>query len=237
MPEFIIKGSTKALLADLAKRNKQLRFATAVALTKTAVEVRKDLQAEQRRVFDRPKPWTLNSMYVKPATKQILEAHVGHKDFAPKGTAAGKYLQPQIEGGQRPLKRFEKLLQARGLLPAGMYAVPGKGVRLDQYGNMSVGQLQQVLSNLGAQFDAYQNTPRVNAKGKRSQKRYFAATISGTPGIWERLPAGVRPVIVFVRSPSYRQRYDFFGVAQRSAERHLPRQADAAIRRAMETVR
>lgn len=233
MSEFFVRGSVKPLLDDLSRKNKQLRFATAVALTKTAVEVRKDLQDEMRRVFDRPTNFTINSMYVKPATKVTLEAHVGHKDFAAKGTPAGKYLQPQIVGGGRSYKRGETLLRDRGLLPAGMYAVPGQGAKLDRFGNINRGQLQQVLSNLGAQFDQYQNTPRA----KKHLKRYFVATINGTPGIWERLQHGVRPFMVFVRAPTYRKRYDFFGVAERSAQRHLPRQADLALRRAMATAR
>ncbi|MDF5999583.1 hypothetical protein P4050_14390 [Pseudomonas aeruginosa] len=47
-------------------------------------------------------------------------------------------------------KASERNLRARGILPAGMFVVPAEGARLDQYGNMSRGQMIQILSGLGA---------------------------------------------------------------------------------------
>ena len=52
--------------------------------------------------------------------------------------------------GPRVDKASERNLRARGILPAGMFVVPAEGARLDQYGNMSRGQMIQILSGLGA---------------------------------------------------------------------------------------
>jgi hypothetical protein len=59
-------------------------------------------------------------------------------------------LRAQVLGGSRRLKRLEVLLQARGIMPAGWFAIPGSGARLDAYGNMSRGQVVQLLAYFAA---------------------------------------------------------------------------------------
>src|SRR6185369_12985592 len=91
-----IKG-LDAVRARVAGLGKQVRFAAAVALTKTAKAVEVAEKHEMSDVFDRPTPNTINSTYVKPATRQTLTAEVGIKNFAGKGIAASKYLAAQIK--------------------------------------------------------------------------------------------------------------------------------------------
>jgi hypothetical protein len=206
-------------------QKKQVPFAIARALTWTAMEVAKEEQRTMERVFDRPKPFTLKSLYVKPATKKKLEAEVGHKEFAPKGTAAARYLLPQIHGGFRPQKRGERALQAK-LPGVPAWVAPGGGQRLDQYGNITAGAMTKILSGLSASPDAYQNVTRKSAARRPGQK-YFI----GKPG-GGRLPLGVylrrgrkvgRPLLVFISKPKYRQRYPFFQVAKRTAQKLFPK--------------
>lgn len=234
----------------LARAGNQLPFATALALTRTAEVVKLEERAEMRRVFDRPTSYTLNSLFLKPATKSKPEAWVWVKDESFKGTPATKYLLPQVKGGGRNVKRFERLMQARGYLGANEYVVPGQGATLDAYGNLSRGQLQRILAQLQAYFDPLQReTPTSRRRKSRRRSRGGRYFVGGLPGrgahlprgVWERIQTGfgsaVRPVLLFVRRPAYRPRFDFFGVAERVGNEQLPYQMRLAVDRALATAR
>lgn len=237
-----IDGDVKSLAADL---DKQVRYAAAVALTKTAQRIQDDLIAEMRRVFDRPTRYTLNSLAIRPATKQSLEASVFMKEFAGKGTPAWKYLHAQIEGGSRRQKRFERSLSAAGLLPQGWFAVPGDNAQLDADGNMSRGQIVKILSALRASSDPTQNRNAGPGKGKMRNDEYFSVPPGhGLPaGVYLRKPradgrkADVLPVIMYIRKAMYSRRFAFEGVASASAERHFEREFAAALNNALATAR
>jgi hypothetical protein len=215
---------------SLGKVASQLPYVMAVSLTKTAQAAKADLRQEMVRVFDRPTPYTLNSLYIQPATKQRLMSRVYIKDEAGKGNPATKFILPEVEGGKRSLKGFEVALQRRGVLPAGMYCVPGAGVKLDRYGNIPGSTIVQILSYFKA-FSEVGFTANITAKGKAKKLKkgtaYFAITKEGghlAPGIYHRASsawgAPIKPIIMFVRQPGYRTRFRFYDVGQRSADRN-----------------
>lgn len=240
MLQFAVKDNIDQVVRQLdARFARQVPFATAKALTATAKLAQVNLRLEMGKVFDRPTPFTLNSTYVRPATKANLAALVKLKDEAFKGTPAARYLAPQITGGDRVLKRFERALVAIGALQPGWFAVPGQGARLNSYGNMSVGQVTQILSYLRANPDAMQNrTPR---SGKRSVKRagYFVGRPGNAPiGVWQRTQSGgVRPVLIFVKGATYAKRFDFEAVVRQTAERELLPQFRRALASAIASAR
>ncbi len=223
-------------LNDMHKR--QIPFAAARAVTKTLQRV-KDAEVQQmRKVFDRPTRFTLNSLYVKPATKKRLSGRVWLRDWAPKGTPATKYLAPQIEGGKRQLKGFEKLLNAKGILPDGYYAVPSRKARRDAYGNLNKGLLNQVLSFSGAQRDRAQNTKQ----GKKRQTKAKFIVLdpnNGKPGgIWQLDKSkNLFPILIFVKAPTYDDRFNFYGVAQKVVDKYLKAELAASIKQAIRTAR
>lgn len=214
-------------------------FAIAIALTKTAKEVQAAEISEMGRVFNRPTPFALRGTFLKPATPQRQEARVWLKDDPlGVGTPAAKFLGPQIFGGERGHKRFEKALIHYRIMPADMYAVPGERARLDQYGNLSRGQIVQILSALGA---AERVSGYLANRTARSAKRKGKALIDyfvgrpgngdGPMGIWQRVGEGARPVVIFVKRPVYRPRFRWFEVADRVvADRYLPNLRDAVER-------
>lgn len=243
-----------AVQAKLAALGKQGRYACAVALTRTAQDVRTDLRKEMVRVFDRPTRFTLNSLYLKPATKVDLTARVWLKDDF--GTKPN-YLMPQIEGGARPQKRFEELLRQRGLMSDSERAVPGAGAKLDAYGNMSRGQIVQIISQLGA-FNlagASQNaTGSIRSKRKRAQAVYFYARkgeartgarswkrgekVQHLPtGIYLRTAEGIKPVLLFVQGAKYRIRLHFVPVALGTIDRAFPGHWHREYAQALRTAR
>lgn len=227
-----------AELTDL-ERN-QIPFATVLALTETAKLVKAELESEMRQVFDRPTPYTMDSLRLIPATKQRLEARVWIKDEADGAAPATRWLTPEVYGGPRNNKRSEALLKARGILPEGKFVVPGKGMKLDSYGNVGRGQMQKILSGLGAQGDRYQNsTDSRRSAGNRT--RYFVMRRGHEAiGIAERTGRRrdqVQIVLAFVSKPGYAKALDFFTIGQRVADAQLPVQFEKALAQAIATRR
>ena len=248
--QLTIKTNFPQVQRAIENIGKQARYATAVALTRTAKDVREELKRQMTRDLDRPTPYTLNSLFLKPATRDKLEAVVWVKDdraTSKAGTPAVNYLLPNIEGGERHTKRFERVLQMAGHLPKGWSVVPGQGAQVDAYGNLSRGQIIQVLSqlritptagytrNLG--FGARQ---QITAQ-RKAGGRFFVMKPGGAvaPGVYQREFGGrnITPVMIFVRGVGYRKRFRFFETAQRVIAGNFPRHFDAELRRALQTAR
>lgn len=204
---------------------REVPFAMALAATRTAKAAQTALKAEINRVFDNPTPWIQNSTYVLAAKKSDPTAVVYAREWG--GTPAPTTLTPQIEGGERKFKRSEGALSAGGFLPNGWQIAPGPGAKRDKYGNISRGQLQQVLSGLRVQRDSHQN----RRQGKPTE---FFVVRPGSrnplqPGVWQRV--GRRPslILTFIPKPNYSQRLDWHGVALRAGESAFPDEVAKAI--------
>lgn len=239
-------------LDDLAR--KQLPYATRRALTDTVRIATAEIRKRLPQLFDRPVPFTSGAFYAKPAyssTGSSLEAFVGIKDFAPKGTPASKYLAPEIDGGPRRIKRFERRLDVAIGLP-NMATIPGTGALLDAFGNMQRKQIGDLLSHLRAFSDTGQNVGP--AKLRRLEKRglltgtqgqrakYFVAKSKqdGTPlGVWNVLGGGiVVPVLIFAkRQPTYSARLPFYAIAQEAYAAHLKERLTARLTEAILTAK
>jgi len=257
------KNSVEFVQKYLLGFEKQIPYVTSRAINATADDVQKGLVNEMKSVFDRPTPFTLNGVRVKYTNKRDLTAIVWLKDEAPKGTPAEKFLRPQIEGGDRRVKRFERAFQHRGILPQGMQMVPAAGAKLDQYGNISKG-LFSVLANYfwarnagGYNFGTTADKRDKMKKGTKTKYgiEYFFnhgyrtyTSSSGkqgqhktAPGIWMRIhtPFGtaIKPVILFTKPNRYQQRFDFFGVGLEVAKQVFERNFESAAQKAIATAR
>ena len=256
---------------------RRVRAALATALTRTAVKVRSEIQAHAQAVLDRPTPYTLRQLRYVPATAATLTAAVGYNieaitdisgafvrtvDVGPGITPAWRYLSTQIEGGPRRHKRFERALQAVGVLPQGWYAVPGQRAKIDAYGNQSIGELRQILSWFDAAEQVAGSRQNMRAAGRARRAKgtrttagfeYFVSQPGGQrsfaradgrrgatrmqPGIYRRtaysLGTRIEPVVIFVPSTQYRRRFDLPGVGQRVVSATLPGELNRAIRESM----
>jgi hypothetical protein len=93
-----VEADIKAVARQLdSLARKQLPFATAQALTAVARRVQDTEKKAMPEVFDRPTPFTVNSVAVKGARKTNLEAVVFIKDIA------AAYLAPYEFGGNHKL--------------------------------------------------------------------------------------------------------------------------------------
>lgn len=242
-----------AVAEALRKAAGQVPFAAMVALNKTAEAGRVDVVGNMRRVFDRPTPWVLNSLRVKRATKTNLVAEVAFKD---KNSVedSRSMIEPHVDGGQRRYKGMEARLFRAGLLPAGWSAVPGGGAKLDAYGNMSRGQISQMLNVLGTYTEAGYNKADARTRArlaKGNEKKnvygfvYWVNPVGGKrarhlqPGVYQRVTtafgSSLKPVLIFVKRARYKKRLPFYQVVDKAAAKHFPMEFDKAFEAALKT--
>jgi hypothetical protein len=226
-----------AELTDI-ERNK-LPIVVAFALNETMFLIKDAWPQEMQKVFDRPTPLTLNSVLYKKATKGNLVAEVFIRDEAFKGTPPSEYLFPEVAGGQRGIKPFEKRLNTliRRASGSGQY-VPGRGLALDSFGNVPASVLGKVLSQLGARFNAEQNETALR-KGRRLKRQrrkggggsYFAIPLDRGKlkrgVVYERITtahgSAVRAVLFPVsRTPTYAPRFKPAQISQILFNAHFP---------------
>lgn len=235
----------RQLLAELERDvTKQIPFANMLAATRTGQLVKSGQTKVMRQRFDRPTPFTLNSLRLQPATMKRPEARVFFRDFAAKGTPADRYLRPQAYGGERGQKRSERALIARGFMKSSQYAIPAAGAEFDAYGNMKRGQIVKILSDIGAFGEqGYQanRTSSVRSKRKALKSGYFVAQPKGEPaGVWQRKGTAfgqdIRPVLIFTDSaPKYRLRLPFQKIAENIVRANYERVFVQALDEALKT--
>lgn len=223
---------------------KESQAATLTAINECASFARLELRDEMSQVFDRPTPFTLRAVYVKRATPPDPVAEVWLIDQA---VDRPNFLVPQVHGGNRAQKPFERRLSQEGfrVLPAGWVTVPGPGARFDGYGNMARGQIVQILSVLQALPWAGQAKGYTGAQTARSRKRnrkprdYFASTPQNparangrdlAPGVYERKGRRIVQVLRFVPSAYYGKRLDLFGTVRNTFARRFNDRFERALR-------
>lgn len=215
---------------------RQVPFAAAVAMTRTAKIVEKANRGEMKRVFKNPTRYTLNAQYVKPATKRDLSASVWLKGSNRKRDR--HYLEPHVTGGSREPTGFERALQRIGLLAPGWFAIPGKYMSRGSRGNITRGTYQKVLAQLRGFQDSQQNvTGSARSKRNRRSNAFFVNRNTRPPGIWMRKGKRVFMAFIFVKGVRYQKRFRFFEVAAKTTARHWPREFNKALRHAIRTAR
>lgn len=188
----------------------QIPFVTAYALTKVAYDIKDEEVQVMARVFDRPTRFTLNSLYVEAATKRRLQAAVRFKEgFG--SVPAWRYLGPLVDGGPRAKKGHERALERAGILQPSEFVIPGRGVKLDAFGNMKGSEITRILSALGANPDRLSNKTAASAKRNKNWARYKYVVIRGArglrDGIYHRKARQIVPIMIFVSQPRYRPIY------------------------------
>ena len=185
-------------------RTSVLPYAAATALTRCAKLGQASVISQMRSSFANPVPYTLNATRIEVARKDSLTARIAVKDVAGRGTRPESYLLPEVEGGGRSEKGFERAMRLAGLMLAGERAMPGAGVQRDGPGNVSGATVRTILRQATRSGKASKAGVFVGAIGKRQ-----------TRGVWERVNGRVRPLFIFTRSlPNYRPRLDFSGAVE-----------------------
>ncbi len=255
----------KELYSNITGLTKQVPFATSLAVNRTAAQVKRELEKQMPNYIDRPTPYTLRSLridvsYLKHPISggRNLEATIRYKDKsdAGKGNPAANFMLPQVEGGKRVLKGFESGLRRVGVLPNGMYIVPGEACPLDAYGNIPRSLIVQIMSYFKAtRNDITWMKDKRKASLKKGTKKQIGIDyiVSYGPGTWsgrQHLLAGiykreyhfgkrtrVRPIMMFVKEPSYQKRFPFNEIAKKIVDQNLKQNFEEAMNEAIRTAK
>ena len=226
---------------------KKAKFAAVKAMNTSMEWADTAVRREMRSVFDRPTPWVLNSLRIKYAKPSTMAAELAFKDIN-SATNANTMVFPHVEGGPRRFKAMEGRLSRIGLLPAGYNAVPGDAAKLDGNGNMSRGQISQLLNVLGTYTESGFNkanlaTRKRLAKGNAKKNVmgfvYWVNPVSPKkekhlqPGVYQRVTtafgSSLKPILIFVKQARYRQRLDFYGITKRVVDQRFAGEFDKAF--------
>jgi hypothetical protein len=227
-----IEHNIDVVMAKLSGQQKQVSYAAAVALTRTAAQIKAALPAELERVFDRPTPFTKRGIYLKAARRDNLTAEVGFMD------RQAAYLRLQVQGGTRQPT-------ARGI------RLPGN-VELNAFGNIPRGLTDKLKAAAkdGTLGSAVMRRLGVSAKDRRKGAapiQLFYGKPAGSR--WDKAPVGIYrrvpgrpgkliPVIVFEDTPArYTKRLDLERFAAPIVQREFQAQFDRALRDALESAR
>jgi len=243
--------SLSSRLHDLARN--QLPFALSKTLNAVANDIKLSEKKEMERVFDRPTPYMLNSIQIKPSSKRNLVARIAMimpgRDI---GTNAPSAARAQVVGGSRRIKGTEAHLIAAGILPANKYLMPARGAKRDMYGNVPASEYVRILSDLQAfQETSFKRSAKMNKSMQSSLRRarqYYVKEANGIKiGIYKRIGSlgsgnkwsTVRdiPIFWFGSKPSYTKRLYFHEIARETAIRQFKSRFGEAFQYALKTAR
>jgi hypothetical protein len=240
----------KSDMAKLARafdrfQESQVKFATSLAINWTADIAKLHLRGAMAQVFHKPKPYTLNSLYVKNSTKSNLTALVGFKD----GSPTAKAMRAEVIGGARRSKGFENVL-SRQNGGGRIAALPAKGLRLDTYGNIPTSVIDKAMAAV---------------KGGKDRRGVFVVPMGSRshlpPGVYQRQQKktrttfsarratsgnargarvvggqqGVKLLLAFEDQAQYRPKLDMLGIVSRTVQSEFGRQFAEAMDHALST--
>jgi len=214
------------------------------------------LLAEEKRVmsgvFDKPTPFTLNAIKINHwPKKHELWIDLGLKEIPSKDvTIQGNTLMPHIPGfaSHRQRKGSERWLRAAGLMGEGQWLVPARTFKLNQFGNVPGPVAQKMLADVDAYSRAQYRAPIKKTGAKKGKYIWGTMTsrrgrpfsgifeVTGGNRNWERGRWKLQMVAVDKR-PGYDKRFNYVGVAQRYADRHLLKAIESGIVKALMTAR
>jgi hypothetical protein len=212
---------------------KQFRYAVAQAMTDSAKAGQKAITNSMSRYIDRPTPFTQRSTYVSFANPNRMRAEVGFKQFATKGTPAGKYLSAMARGGDRSHKRSESVLRYAGAIGQDQYIVPNRegGWPGDPYGNVPRGTMTMMLSQLkafGGSLSYMNASNSARSQRKRAQAGQFFMSRSGRAILYRAPGASGRAstetaFMVLDDAPNHEKRFPIVRILNEEVERTYPR--------------
>jgi hypothetical protein len=211
---------------------KQLPFATSVALNNVAFDARKAINAGTKGAFHVPVKFTQNAFLVQKSKKKSLAAFVYAQDKAGKDRA--RYLRFGIAGGTRPQKGmdvyFQNAVPNDGTIPDGAYFMPTSLVKTNASGNVTQATLRRISKGLTgkARGGFFIGTPRGGGKN-----------IGKPPGIYRRSREQLFPYFIATTDrPDYTAgRFNIESIGAKIIERRFGIHFDKALSKALSTAK
>ena len=206
---------------------KQLPFATSLAINNSAFDARKALNSGTKGAFNAPVKFTQTAFLVQKSKKRELIALVYAQDK--KGKDRARYLRFGIQGGKRPQKGmevfFERGVPNDGTIPSGAFFMPTKLVKTNASGNVTKATLAKISKGING-----------NPNGG-----FFIGTPKGgnrSPGIYRRSKGQLHPYfIATTNKPDYRPRFNIEIIGSKVIERKFNTHFNAALTKALSTAK
>jgi len=206
---------------------KQLPFATSVALNNVAFDARKAINAGTKGAFHVPVKFTQTAFLVQKSKKQTLAAFVYAQDKQGKDRA--RYLRFGIAGGTRPQKGldryFANAVPNDGTIPPGAYFMPTSLVKTNASGNVTQATLRRISKGISGD-------PRGG---------FFIGTPRGgnrPPGIYRRSRLQLQPYFIATTDrPDYTGRFNIESIGAKVIERRFGIHFNQALSKALSTAR
>lgn len=223
----LIDNIEKTAVRHVTNIQKQMAFASSVALNDTAFQARQSLNKSTVQFFNVPVKFTQSAFLVQKSNKTNLVAIVYAQDEAGKDRA--RYLRFGTAGGTRPQKGFERFfsgaIPSDGTIPPGSYFMPTSAVKLNRSGNVSMATLKRITKGING-----------NARGG-----FFMGTPRGgnrPPGIYRRSAQRLTPYFIATQDkPDYGERFPITTIAQKVVQRSYSKNFETAFARAIATAR
>ena len=211
----------------------EIRKTKQVALNKTAGQVKSILKASIPLVFDRPKAFTKNSLFILTAQKTGNEtALVKIKDEA-SGVPPVNFLGPHILGGPRNHKAHEVALKRIGVLKGQEYIVPGVDAAIDKWGNQRSSQIIKIMSQLGA----FNERPGYGANASKPKDGWSYFVSKDRKSIFRVKKNRVQVLMYIVDDAIYAPKWKFYEIGLREGGRLIVENTNWAIEKAFEKAR
>ena len=232
----LVQNIERFALKRVNAMEKQMAFATSVALNNVGFDARKNLNNSTKQYFSQPVKFTQTAFLVKKSTKRNLITTVYANDQPGKGKSnrsRARYLRFGTAGGSRPQKGYEKFfhgaIQSDGTIPANSFFVPANRagyVKIDKYGNVSNATLRSIGKGL---------------KNPAGRGGFFMGTPKGgnrLPGIYRRSRKQLFPYFIATTDqPDYSKRFPITTITQKTIDRKFDKYFQTALSKAIATAR
>ena len=206
---------------------KQLPFATSVALNNAAFDARQSLNQATRGVFNVPVKFTQTAFRVQKSQKRNLIVVVFAEDKSGKDRA--RYLRFGVAGGSRPQKGMDRFFAGAvpndGTISANSFFMPTSLVKTNAAGNVTQATLRRITKGLNS-----------NPRGG-----FFIGTPRGggrPPGIYRRSRSQLQPYfIATTNQPDYTGRFNIQQIGTKVVQRRFGIYFNQALSKALSTAR
>jgi hypothetical protein len=220
--EINVSYDMRQLTKGLRNVERQIPFATALALTKTAQKVAEAEKASWTKEIDKPTPFTLAGIGVKAAKKTNLTASVFVKD------KQARYLKPMLDGGLQVVTKKAVLIAVN--------------TGNNAYGNIPKGKLAALKGRKDVfvglvKFKSGKEIYGVWQRGERGRRRHGHYVTKGRVYDIGGDKTTLKLLIELFNPRPVTKRLDWRERAKSVVAKELPRQFEAALNEAIATAK
>lgn len=209
--QVIVRSDLEKAIAKLDALGKGARFAVSLALNKTANQARKEIERQIPQKLDNPTAYTKQALWTKASNyRRDLTAEVKLKDvkrFGARFTHGETLGHLFVPAPTRNPSGLERMLYSTGRLKRGEYLLPSTGARLDGNGNMSRGQIKQIITQLKMSVSSYDNATSSKRSMRNRRKNGVIWWSDGTEGLkrglFMRVGREIECIAAVIQTPRY----------------------------------